>query len=166
MIRKVNLDDAAQIRDIYNHYVDHTIITFEENQVSIENMKDYIRETTANLPWYVFDENSEILGYAYASSWKSRCVYKYSLESTIYLRPDSFGKGIGSKLYKLLLDEIRKLGYRAVIGGISLPNPASVALHEKLGFEKIGQFKEVGYKFKKWIDVGYWELLFENEPKD
>jgi len=102
-----------------------------------------------------------LLGYCYASKWKGRCAYRYSVESTVYLSPDATGKGIGSKLYGTLLAELRQRQFHTVIGGIALPNPASVALHEKLGFEKVAQFRQVGNKFGRWIDVGYWQLLLQ-----
>lgn len=104
---------------------------------------------------------SQLLGYCYASKWKGRCAYRYSVESTVYLSPDATGKGIGSKLYGTLLAELRQRQFHTVIGGIALPNPASVALHEKLGFEKVAQFRQVGNKFGRWIDVGYWQLLLQ-----
>jgi len=161
MIRNATVEDAQAIGDIYNHYVLNSIITFEETAVSIGEMRERILSTTKKWPWIVFEIDGEIIGYAYASEWKSRCAYKHSLESTVYLGPKAGGKGIGTILYRDLLKRLEKLNIHAVIGGISLPNAASVALHEKLGFEKIGQFKEVGNKFNQWIDVGYWELLFK-----
>ena len=162
MIRTAQAGDAAQIRDIYNHYVRHTIVTFDEEDVTEQAMRDYILGILKKFPWLVLEEQGDIIGYAYAGSWKSRCAYKYSLESTIYLRPGHSGKGKGSLLYGELIGQVAKMGYHALIGGISLPNPASIALHEKLGFQKIGQFREVGHKFGKWIDVGYWELILSN----
>lgn len=159
MIRPVRSDDAAAICDIYNYYIDNTIITFEEEQVEPAEMKDRILQITKKLPWIVFEKDDMVAGYAYASEWKSRCAYKHSLETTVYLRQGMEGNGIGSKLYAELIEWLRKEKYHAAIGGISLPNDASIALHEKFGFKKIGQFVEVGYKFDKWIDVGYWELL-------
>lgn len=161
MIRKVTVTDAAQIAEIYNHFVEKTIVTFEETPLTISEVEKWIKETTSTFPWFVFEEKEELLGYAHASSWKSRCAYRNSVESTVYLRPTAFGKGIGSKLYDRLLTELRKLGFHAIIGGIALPNKASIALHEKFGFEKIGHFKEVGNKFNQWIDVGYWQLLIQ-----
>jgi len=100
-----------------------------------------------------------VLGYAYASKWKSRCAYRYAVESSIYLAPDATGRGLGTRLYVALIDALRAKSVHTIIGGIALPNPASVALSEKLGFRKIGQFEQVGWKFEKWIDVGYWELI-------
>lgn len=159
MIRNATIKDAHQIAEIYNHYVESSIITFEETPLKIHEVEKWIKEIIQKLPWFVFEKDGKLLGYAHASSWKSRCAYRNSVESTVYLRPNAFGNGIGTQLYSKLLNALKQLGYHAVIGGISLPNDASIALHEKLGFEKIGQFKEVGYKFNRWIDVGYWQLL-------
>ncbi|MCG8306250.1 MAG: N-acetyltransferase family protein [Cytophagales bacterium] len=160
MIRNVALADAGQICDIYNYYILHTIITFEESEVRETEMRSRIEKTIAKFPWIVYEADSKVIGFAYASEWKSRCAYKHSLETTVYLRKGEEGNGVGSKLYAELIDRLKKMEYHALIGGISLPNEASIRLHEKFGFEKIGQFKEVGYKFGKWIDVGYWELIF------
>jgi len=159
MIRPVNIEDAQEIAKIYNYYILNSCVTFEEIPVSIEEMSGRIQAAHSKFPWLVYEKDKKIIGYAYASVWKSRSAYKYTIESTVYLKKEATKNGIGSLLYKELLMQIRDLGIHAVIGGISLPNEASVALHEKFGFEKIAQFKEVGYKFNKWIDVGYWELL-------
>jgi L-amino acid N-acyltransferase YncA len=161
MIRYATPDDSGQICNIYNHYILKTQITFEEQPVSPEDMVQRIQETLQSLPWLVWEEEQQLLGYAYASKWKGRCAYRYSVESTIYLHPDSVGKRIGSQLYSALLTDLRQGQFHTVIGGIALPNETSVALHEKFGFEKIAHFREVGKKFDRWIDVGYWQLLLE-----
>ena len=158
-IRMAAVSDAQDIAAIYNFYIENTVVTFEEQQVSNEEMGERLEETLAKLPWLVYEENNVVLGYAYASEWKSRCAYKFSLETTVYLHHQYGGKGIGTRLYKELIKRLKTMNYHALIGGIALPNPASVNLHEKLGFHKIAHFKEVGYKFNKWIDVGYWEML-------
>ena len=160
MIRKIQAEDAAQICEIYNYYILNTIITFEESTVSTAEMRSRIIQTIQKHPWFVYEQNNQIVGYAYASEWKSRCAYKHSVETTVYLRNDAKGNGLGTLLYQELIDQLRNKNIHAAIGGIALPNDASVALHEKLGFVKIGQFREVGYKFDNWIDVGYWELIF------
>ncbi len=160
MVRSATLADAAAIAGIYNHHVLHTIVTFEEEAVTAADMAHRITETiAAELPWLVWVENSVVLGYAHASKWKSRCAYRYAAESTVYLDKTATGRGLGTQLYTALIAELRQKKIHGIIGGIALPNAASVALHEKLGFQPIGQFKEVGWKFEKWIDVGYWELL-------
>lgn len=160
MIRSATTEDAVQICDIYNHYVKHTTITFEEKPVATEDMEQRITEVLKDLPWLVWEENATIQGFAYASKWKGRCAYRYSVESTVYIHPDSQGRGIGSKLYQELLSQLSHCRMHTVMAGIALPNEVSIKLHEKLGFKKIAHFREVGWKLKKWIDVGYWQLLF------
>jgi len=161
MIREVNADDAKTICDIYNYYVENTIITFEERRISTTEMHKRIKEVTASLPWLVYEENGMVVGYAYASKWRSRSAYRFSVESTVYLSKDTTGRKIGTQLYEALISRLRGLSIHAVIGGISLPNPASVALHERMGFDKVAHFKEVGWKLNQWIDVGHWELILE-----
>jgi len=156
MIREVQISDAKAICDIYNYYIENTIITFEEEAVSETEMKDRI--LSASLPWFVFEENGKILGYAFASEWKSRCAYKYTVECSVYLDNSGKGKGIGAQLYNELLQKLKELKYRIIIAGIALPNDASVKFHEKFGFEKVAHFKDVRYKFDNFIDVGYWQL--------
>jgi L-amino acid N-acyltransferase YncA len=163
-IRAAKLQDAADLATIYNHYIAHTIITFEEEVIDSAEMAARLVEVTAKLPWIVWEEDGEVLGYAYASSWKSRCAYRHSVESTVYLRPGMGGRGIGYQLYMALLAQLQALGLHAAIGGIALPNVASVALHEKCGFQKIGEFIEVGHKFGNWINVGYWQYIFPPSP--
>jgi phosphinothricin acetyltransferase len=160
MIRPAPVSDAPALAGIYNHYVLNTVVTFEEEAVSAEDMAQRIRDTLeAELPWLVWEEDGRVLGYCHASKWKSRCAYRFALETTVYLDPDATGRGLGTKLYTALIDTLRPTRMHALIGGIALPNDASVALHEKLGFQKIGQFREVGWKFGRWVDVGYWELM-------
>jgi L-amino acid N-acyltransferase YncA len=159
VIRQSAASDAEAISRIYNHYIRETIITFEEQPVSASVMAERIAEVTAAaLPWLVAERDGAIMGYAYASTWRERSAYRFSVETTIYLVPHCLGKGIGTDLYQKLLKQLKDLGLHMAIGGIALPNAASVALHEKLGFNKVAQFPEVGFKFDKWIDVGYWQL--------
>ena len=159
-LRSISDTDAGSVTRIYNHYVANTIVTFETDPVGEVEMLDRIRETRATgLPWIVAASSADVVGFAYASKWKGRCAYRFSVESTIYLDTDRTGHGLGGCLYSRLIDEIRAMSMHSVIGGIALPNEASVKLHEKLGFKRIGQFEEVGRKFDRWIDVGYWQLL-------
>lgn len=159
MIRQAAATDAEAIACIYNHYIRETIITFEEQPVSPSEMADRIAEVAAaSLPWLVAEQDGSIVGYARATKWKGRSAYRFSVETTIYLAPHWIGKGIGSSLYRLLLKQLKDLELHIAIGGVALPNVASVALHEKLGFRKVAHFSEVGFKFGKWIDVAYWQL--------
>jgi len=157
MIRDANAADAKTIAEIYNHYIENTIVTFEETPVTAEEMWSRMGLDRGNFPWLVFEEEGQVLGSAYASKWKGRCAYRYSAECSVYLDHQATGKGVGTALYSKLLEELKGHSIHTVIGGIALPNAASVALHEKLGFTQVALFKEVGRKFNRWIDVGYWQ---------
>jgi phosphinothricin acetyltransferase len=159
-IRPVTLGDAASVARIYNHFVADTIVTFEEEAVSAEEIVNRIFEVqSASLPWLVAERGQDILGYAYASKWKGRIGYRFAVEVTVYLDPACMRQGIGSRLFAQLLPELKALGVHTAIGGIALPNDASVRVHEKFGFEKVAHFRENGLKFDRWIDVGYWQLI-------
>jgi phosphinothricin acetyltransferase len=158
-IRPCLISDAARIAEIYNHYVRETVITFEEEPVSEREMAERIRDVTARWMWLVAEDKGFITGYAYASAWKTRASYRFSVESTVYVAPDHVGRGIGTQLYQALIPALRARNIHYVTGGIALPNPESVALHERLGFRKNGHFSEVGFKLGRWVDVGYWELI-------
>ena len=167
MIRAAAPADAGAIARIYNHFVVDTIVTFEEAPVAADDIAARIAEVKqASLPWLVTEVDGSVIGYAYASAWKGRCAYRYSAEATVYLDPACTGQGYGTALYWALLDELGRRGTHAVIGGIALPNAASVALHETLGFAKVAHFSEVGYKFNRWIDVGYWQRLLPGAGRE
>jgi L-amino acid N-acyltransferase YncA len=159
MNRDAHPDDAAAICKIYNHYVLNTTVTFEEEAVSPEAMAVRLEGVSINLPWLVHERDGRVVGYAHASAWKSRCAYRYSAETSVYLAPNSVGRGLGRSLYLDLIERLSQTDCHSLLAGIALPNDPSIALHEKLGFEKVGQFKEVGRKFDSWVDVGYWEKL-------
>jgi len=159
MIRPAQPADAAAIARIYNHYIQNTIITFEEEPVAASEMAVRLAAVSSvSLPWLLVESSGQVAGFAYASPWKSRSGYRYSVESTIYLDPARSGFGLGTLLYAALLDDLRQRPLHLVVGGIALPNAASVRLHEKLGFRKVAHFSQVGFKFGRWIDVGYWQL--------
>ena len=160
LVRSVHASDAEAIARIYNYYVQDTIITFEEEPVSAAEMVSRFEAvTSAALPWLVIESNGQVDGFAYASPWKRRSAYRYSVESTIYLDAQRLSHGLGTLLYTALLDDLRQRPLHLVIGGVALPNAASIRLHEKLGFRKVAHFSEVGFKFGRWIDVGYWQLI-------
>lgn len=159
MIRDALASDAAALATIYNHYIERTSVTFETEPLDAATMAARIAEIRdAALPWLVItDDAGEVVGYAHASKWKGRCAYRYSVETTVYLAPGLGGRGLGRALYTALLAALRERGLHVAIAGIALPNAASVALHETLGFEPAGRFREVGWKFEQWLDVGYWQ---------
>jgi L-amino acid N-acyltransferase YncA len=158
-IRDARAADAADIVAIYNHFILTTCISFEEESVSEHAMLTRIADIQGGaLPFLVLTDGERIAGYAYATKWRARHAYRFAVETSIYLLPGLQRKGAGSTLYAALLARLAEGGLHMVIGGIALPNPASVALHEKFGFAKVAHFSEVGFKFGRWIDVGYWEL--------
>lgn len=162
MIRDATQDDANAIASIYNHFVINTSISFEEAAVAEPEMARRIADIqAAGLPWLVIEEDDAVAGYAYATKWRVRHAYRYSVESSVYLPPEKSGQGLGTLLYTALLDRLRDSNHHLVIAGIALPNDGSIALHEKFGFEKVAHFKEVGYKFNRWTDVGYWQIKLE-----
>ena len=166
MIRSATPDDAARIAEIYNFYIANSIATFEEEPVSEDEMVARIGTVTEEFPWFVFEEAGRILGYAYAGRWKTRAAYRYSVEVTVYLDPVTTGRGVGTRLYESLLGSLRNGEYHTIMGGISLPNAGSIRLHERFGFRKVAHFSEVGFKFGKWIDVGYWQLNLEGKEEE
>ena len=147
---------------IYNHYITNTIVTFEVEEVTGEEMLRRIRQVQSDsLPWLVAVDQREVVGYSYASRWHARYAYRFSVETTVYLDHRHGGRGLGSRLYETLLQLLIDRGMRTAIGGIAIPNAASVALHEKFGYRQTAHYKEVGFKFDRWIDVGYWQLMLE-----
>lgn len=159
-IRVAKASDADRIAEIYNHYVANTVVTFEEEPVGADEMRRRMDEVSAaSLPWLVAESESRIAGYAYATRWKTRSAYRFSVETTVYLAEGLGKRGLGSRLYEELFRLLKEKGIHAAIGGIALPNDASVALHEKFGMRKVAHFEEVGLKFGKWVDVGYWERI-------
>lgn len=157
-IRAVRPEDAAAIAAIYNHYVLHSVATFETDPVTATEMAKRIDDLQRR-PWLVYELDGLLTGYAYACPWKERAAYSRTVETTVYVAQDQGGKGIGKTLYGILLGLLREQKMHAAIGGIALPNAASIALHERLGFVQVGTLREVGYKQERWVDVGYWELL-------
>ncbi len=159
MIRPVKHEDCEDIVAIYNHYIENSSATFEELSLTGSDIANRLADVQAQgLPWLVAEEEGVLQGYAYANKWRERSAYRFSVESTVYLAPDSVGSGWGTALYSELFDQLRALELHAVIGGITLPNPASVALHEKMGMHKVAHFPEVGRKQGQWLDVGYWQI--------
>ncbi|HYD80064.1 MAG TPA: arsinothricin resistance N-acetyltransferase ArsN1 family B [Paucimonas sp.] len=159
-IRAAAASDAAAIAAIYNHYVLATAITFEEQAVSDADMAARIGDVAAaGLPWLVAEREGRVIGYAYATKWRARPAYRYSVEVSVYTDAQAGVRGAGSALYEALFAELRARSVHVAIGGIALPNEKSVALHEKFGMRKVAHFSEVGYKFGRWLDVGYWQAV-------
>lgn len=156
MIRDAKLSDAESIASIYNHYVTDTLVTFETEPVSAAEVQRRVNQTLGNgFPWIVkLDSRDQVVGYAYADFWRKRVAYQHTVESAVYVDCQQHGKGYGITLYQELLTRLKtQCDIRVVIGVITIPNQASIALHKKLGFSEGAIYREVGRKFDQWIDV-------------
>jgi L-amino acid N-acyltransferase YncA len=151
-------DDAPAVRGIYAPFVEATAVTFESEVPAVSEMAARIRTTLPRFPWLAAERQGAVVGYAYASTWRSRAAYRWTVETTVYLRDDARGQGIGRALYGALLACIRLQGFRLALAGITLPNPASVRLHETFGFRAVSVYRACGHKLGAWHDVGMWEL--------
>ena len=160
VIRSTRSSDAPVIRAIYNHYIATSEATMEESPVDAGEMSRRMQAVTAAWPWLVAEEGGTVIGYAYANQWKPRSGYRHAVESTVYLDPAHVGRGLGTALYQVLIDMLQQRHVHCALAGISISNTASIALHEKLGFRKVAHFRENGFKFGRWIDVGYWQRMF------
>jgi len=158
MIRTATKNDAQQLADIYNYYIRHTLVTFEEIELTVAQFAERIEKIAENYPFIVYEENNEILGFAYGNKWRERSAYRFALESSVYVKQGYFGKHIGTHLYEQLFKLLKEQGCKQVIGVITLPNETSVKMHERFGFHKAAHFKSVGIKFNTWCDVGFWQL--------
>lgn len=158
MIRPATPADAARIAEIYNHYVENTTVTFEERAVSEAGMAERIARIAAEHPWLVLETGEGIAGYAYAGKWKERSAYRFTVESAVYVDRRFHGRGLGTELYGELLGRLRRAGFRSVVAVIAMPNEASAALHRRFGFQPAGSYREVGFKFGKWLDIESWQL--------
>lgn len=160
MIRKVSVHDAAHIAAIYNYYIKNTTITFETEPVSEQEMAHRIGQIASHYPYFVAtDHDGQITGYCYAHLWKEKDAYKFTAETTIYVHPDHHRRGIGRRLMAALLAACKENGLHNLIACITVPNEASVELHEKLGFKQVSHFHEVGFKFGQWLDIYDFEFI-------
>jgi L-amino acid N-acyltransferase YncA len=161
-IRIATPDDAVQVQAIYAPIVATTIISFELDVPTVDEMRARIANTLLRFPWLVDeDDDGNIGGYVYASKHRERAAYQWSVDVTAYVREDCRGRGIGSRLYRSLFAELVKLGYYQAFAGIALPNGPSIALHESVGFTPLGIYHKVGYKLGAWHDVGWWQCTLQ-----
>jgi phosphinothricin acetyltransferase len=160
VLRAAEAADAAALAAIYNLYITDTVVTFEIEPITEAEMLRRLSSITETMPWLVAEDSSgAILGYAYATQWKTRAAYDFAREVTVYLKPDCANLGLGTRLYEALIRVLQETPIHVLIAGIAQPNAASVALHEKLGFKKVGEFEEIGFKFGRRINIGYWQLV-------
>ncbi len=152
VIRNAMTDDAAALLAIYAPYVAESCVSFETEVPSLLEFSKRIEEVSERYPFLVCECGGEIAGYTYATKFKERAAYRFSVTSSIYIAPGFKGKGLGKKLYNQLFERLREQGYYGVYAGISLPNDASVGLHKAVGFTEVGVYHNVGYKLGRWID--------------
>ena len=158
MIRAATPDDAGAIAAIYAPIVRDTTISFELLPPTVDEMRARIESTLQRLPWLVsLDGGGAIDGYVHAGKHRDPGAYQWSVNTSVYVRDDSRGQGVGKRLYQALLGELARLGYFQAFAGIALPNAASVTLHESVGFQPIGVYRNVGHKHGAWRDVGWWQ---------
>jgi len=165
-IRLAAESDAAALRDVYAPYVEETTVTFETSVPSVSEMRDRVAETIERYPWLVCERGGELVGYAHAGPLRERGAYRWTTEGSVYVAERAQGEGVGTALYGTLLDLLDMQGYVELRAGITLPNPASVALHESLGFERAGTREKVGYKHGAWHDVGWWRRELGERPDE
>ncbi|HEX8217067.1 MAG TPA: GNAT family N-acetyltransferase [Allosphingosinicella sp.] len=155
--RLATLDDAAAIAAIYAPYVTDTFVSFEAEAPDEAEMQRRIESGGALYPWLLVEADGRVAGYASASAFRPRAAYRYAVESSVYLDRGQCGRGFGRPLYERLLRLLERQGFVQAIGAITLPNEASVTLHERLGFAQAGTYRKVGWKCGRWLDVGLWQ---------
>jgi phosphinothricin acetyltransferase len=160
-IRLAAEDDAGQIQEIYSPIVSHTATSFEMEPPTVDEIRRRILDTLTAFPWLVCEHQGAVLGYAYASKHRTRAAYQWSVDVSVYIRAETRRRGLGRVLYSALFPILRLQGFYNAYAGIALPNPASIGLHESLGFTPVGVYQSVGYKLGKWHDVGWWHLLLQ-----
>jgi phosphinothricin acetyltransferase len=171
-IRFATPKDARAIRDIYAPFCEATPVSFEVDPPSVAHMRQRIDKTLTALPWLVGAQEGTVIGYAYASRHRERAGYRWSVDVSVYVGDGYRGRGIGRALYSSLFAILRLQGFHNILAGITLPNPASVALHESMGLRLIGIYPRIGFKCGKWHDVGWWQLTLRacdgapGEPRD
>jgi phosphinothricin acetyltransferase len=160
--------DAEAIANIYAPFVADTVISFEDMAPAPAEMADRIERLAKTHAWLVAEDAGEILGYAYACPHRERAAYRWTTEVTVYVDPRHQRRGVARRLYEALLARLADQGYRIALAVIALPNDASVALHEACGFELVGVYRAIGFKFGSWWDVGWWQLdlgrAFSSDP--
>ncbi len=162
-IRVATLDDAEQVREIYAPYC-FTPISFELEPPSVEEMRGRLEKVLGQYPWLVCEDGGEVQGYAYATQHRERAAYRWSVDTSVYVRQGRQRRGVGRALYTSLLAMLPLQGYVNAYAGVTLPNPASVGLHEATGFQPVGVYERVGYKCGAWYDVAWFQRPLQPRP--
>lgn len=163
-IRVATVDDAAAILAIYAPIVRDTAISFELEPPTVAQMQQRLTATLRDWPWLVSEHHGEVSGYVYASQHRARPAYQWSVDVSVYIQTQTRRTGVGRALYTSLFRLLELQGFRNCYAGITLPNAASVGLHETMGFQPVGVYRDVGYKLGAWHDVGWWQLAIQTAP--
>jgi phosphinothricin acetyltransferase len=164
--RFAQINDAADILAIYAPYCEASTVTFETVAPTRAEMAERIARVTSAYPWIVAEADGRLTGYVYASRFRERAAYRWTAEVAVYIALDEQRRGLGRALYTSLFSILRIQAYSKAIAGITLPNAASVRLHESVGFQKVGVFPSIGYKEGAWLDVGWWQLTLQPATSD
>jgi L-amino acid N-acyltransferase YncA len=164
--RLAQLTDAPAIQAIYAPVVRDTVISFEYEPPGVEEIERRMRKVLGSRPWLVYEAEEQVLGYAYASTFRERAAYDWGPEVSIYVKEGAQGRGIGRELYATLFNVLRALNYCQVWAGATIPNESSERLHRAMGFELVGRFPSAGYKFGKWHDTVFWRLALRDFPAE
>lgn len=158
-LRPATPDDAADIRAIYVPYVVASAVSFEIEAPSVDEMRARMVAAQDLYPWIVAVDlaSGVVMGYAYATQFRTRAAYRFAVETSIYIAGNFQGQGVGRQLYKALINTLREQNYTQAIAAITLPNDTSIKLHEAVGFRRAGVYREIGYKTGAWFDVGIWQ---------
>jgi phosphinothricin acetyltransferase len=162
-IRSATVDDLGRVRDIVNHYIEHSVFNFRTEPQSLGEVRALWEQRHERFPWLVAVVDDRVVGVAYAGPWNERAAYQWTVESTIYVDPSTRRLGVGDALYTELLGQLRGKGFHSAIAVIALPNEPSVRLHERHGFIATGGLREVGHKHDAWQDVGFWQCLLTDD---
>jgi phosphinothricin acetyltransferase len=168
-IRPATPDDAASVLAIYAPHVTHGTASFEETVPSVHEMRGRIETRIGRYPWLVAEDDGAVLGYAYGGQFHARAAYRWTVETTAYVAEAAQRRGVAGLLYEALLTQLRAQGFVQAVAKISLPNDASVKLHERAGFRRAGVYRQVGWKMGRWVDVGLWQAELSDptgEPEE
>jgi len=162
-IRPAHEDDFPAITAITNHYIATTTIHFATEPLAVDALRAMWAGYRDRYPWLVAEEAGHVVGYAKAGTWRDRAAYAWTPEIGLYVAPDARGRGLGTALYGVLLDELARRGFRSAIAGITLPNDASLALHRAFGFTSVGVVRDAGWKHGRWCDVEFFQKRFATD---
>lgn len=164
-IRAAEDRDADAIAAIYAPHVSRGVASFEDSAPSPDDMRARMARIEGAYPWLVADEDGRVLGYAYADRFRDRSAYRWAVETTVYVAAEAQRRGVGRLLYDVLFDILKEQGFSQAIAAISLPNDASIQLHESVGFRRAGVYRQVGWKLGRWVDVGLWQAELADPPR-